>query len=123
MFKGKIISDKLILILESVKQIEQYTIPIKTADDFLLSPEGMLRLDACVMRLQVIGESVRSILAVDDNPLSSCDKIPWKKIIGLRNIISHEYMSVDEVLIFNIINKELPYLKTTVEGILSEWKL
>ena len=120
MSRNASIIDKLNLILESIGQIEEYTKRINKPDDFLLSPEGMLRLDACVMRFQVIGESVRSLLTIDNTPLLGHNEIPWRKIVGLRNLISHEYMSVDEVLIYNIIRDDLPLLKKTVEEIISE---
>jgi uncharacterized protein with HEPN domain len=43
------------------------------------------------MRIQVIGETIKSI---DDktqkNFLRNYPSIPWSKVVGLRNIISHE---------------------------------
>lgn len=38
-----------------------------------------------------------------------------EKIIGLRNIISHEYANIDYDIIWNVISKHLPLLKTTIE--------
>ena len=112
------IIDKLHLIKGSIAHIEEYSEMISSPDEFLLSPGGMLRLDACVMRLQVIGESVKSILSTKNNPLSYAPEIPWKKIVALRNIISHEYISIDEELIYNIIKDDLPQLKVAVETII-----
>lgn len=114
------ILDKLYLIRDSIAQIWSYSAPVHCPDDFLQSAEGMLRLDACVMRIQVIGESVRSLLALENSPLLSHPEIEWKQIVGMRNIISHEYMSVDEVIIYDIIQHELNPLKTTIEEIISK---
>ena len=75
------ILDRLELILDSVKQIENYSEGIKTADDFLLIPDGILRLDGCAMRFQVIGETVRSLLELENSPLSANTDIPWKQIV------------------------------------------
>lgn len=87
------IADKLYLIQDSIAQIELYTQEIHTSDDFLLSPIGMVSLDASVLRLQVIGESVKKLFDNTElNPLAHHNEIPWKQIIGLRNIISHEYL-------------------------------
>ncbi len=111
------ILDRLCLILDSIKQIETYSQGINSPNDFLTTPEGVLRLDGCVMRFQVIGETVRSLLEIEDGPLSNNTAVPWKQIIGLRNIISHEYMSVDEGYIFEIIRNDLSPLKKVIEEI------
>ena len=76
---------------------------IQTPDDFLSTPWRMTIFDSCVMRLQTIGEYVKKI-----------DDKPWVKVIGQRNIISHEYSAVDEEKIFITIKKHLPPLKSTV---------
>lgn len=113
------ILDKLYLIRDSISQIRTYSASVHCPNDFLHSAEGMLRLDACVMRMQVIGESVRSLLALENSPLNSHPEIEWKQIVGMRNIISHEYMSVDEVIIFDIIKHDLDPLKNAIEDIIS----
>lgn len=111
------IIDRLNLIQESILQIELYSSEIKSSDDFLLSPHGMICFDACILRLQVIGETVKRLFNEKDNPLVNCPDIPWKEIIGLRNIISHEYLSVDEEIIFDIIKNEIPSLKRAIQSL------
>ena len=73
----------------------------------------MTIFDSCVMRLQTIGEYVKKI---DDKTntqlLPKYPQVP--KVIGQRNIISHEYSAVDEEKIFITIKKHLPPLKSTV---------
>jgi len=69
----------------------------------------MTIFDSCVMRLQTIGEYVKKI---DDK--TNKQLLPWVKVIGQRNIISHEYSAVDEEKIFITIKKHLPPLKSTV---------
>ena len=69
----------------------------------------MTIFDSCVMRLQTIGEYVKKIDDKTNKP-----QVPWVKVIGQRNIISHEYSAVDEEKIFITIKKHLPPLKSTV---------
>ena len=57
------IQDKFLQISESISIIEERCKNIQNVDDFLLSPWGMTILDACIMRIQVIGETIK---AVDD---------------------------------------------------------
>ena len=56
----------------------------------------MTIFDSCVMRLQTIGEYVKKI---DDKTnkqlLPKYPQVPWVKVIGQRNIISHEYSAVE----------------------------
>ena len=47
--------------------------------------------NACVMRLQVIGEQVGKLLFLQPSPLSEYKEIPWLAICDMRNLISHEY--------------------------------
>lgn len=42
------------------------------------------------------------------------------KVIGLRNIISHEYANIDYEIIWVVITKHLPPLKETVENIIKD---
>lgn len=59
----------------------------------------------------VVGETIKSI---DDKTkgelLGHYPEIPWKKIVGLRNIISHEYANIDYDVIWIVITKHLPTL-------------
>ena len=55
------ITDKLAQILESVEVIEERCKSYQNIDDFLQTPWGMTILDACILRLQVIGETIKAI--------------------------------------------------------------
>ena len=88
---------------------------IQTPDDFLSTPWRMTIFDSCVMRLQTIGEYVKKIDDKTNKQLQpKYPQVPWVKVIGQRNIISHEYSAVDEEKIFITIKKHLPPLKSTV---------
>ena len=45
---------------------------------------------------------------------------PWKQIIGMRNIISHEYLSIDPELVLDITRSELHPLLTDIRRILAD---
>lgn len=98
-----------ILLIQSKAQL------IKTPDDFLLSQDGMFLLSGICMQLIFIGESVKTI----DNKTShlylmNYPNIPWNQIMGLRDIIAHEYHRIDEEEIFNVIKYELLPLLSTI---------
>ena len=112
------IIDKLNQVIESIEIIQQRSRGFQTVDDCLQSMFGMTVLDACIMRIQVIGETIKSI---DDKTKSTFlplyPQIPWKKIIGLRNIISHEYANIDYDIIWIVITQHLPILAECIDKI------
>jgi uncharacterized protein with HEPN domain len=63
--------------------------------------------------LQIIGEAVRRILEIDPQiHISSA-----KNIIGLRNIISHAYDSIEPEMIWGIIQKNIPEFSSEIKNL------
>ena len=60
------------------------------------------------MHLVFIGESVKTIdNKTNHSYLIKYTDIPWTAIMGLRDIIAHEYHRIDEEEIFAVVNKDL----------------
>ena len=89
--------------------------------DMNISPGRVMAFNACVMRLQVIGEHVGRLMKEDSKPLDKYTEIPWHAIYGMRNIISHEYANIDETVIISAIKEDLPKLKDVVEELLRQY--
>lgn len=118
--KGRVL-DRCDLVVESIDLIMQWSKSIRSSGEFLLSPESVLIFDGCVMCLQVIGENIKKIDEYTGGELLlKYPEIPWRKVIALRNIISHEYANVDEDIIFAVIRQSLPPLKTNILKICNE---
>jgi hypothetical protein len=47
-------------------------------------------------------------------------QIPWKKIVGMRNVVIHGYFGVDTEVIWRTIQDDLPPLRRIVNRILIE---
>ena len=108
-------------IEESIELIQSQTKQIKTPNDFMLSPEGTFTLSGVCMLLIYIGESIKSIDSKTESQyLSNYSEIPWSDIMGLRNIIAHEYHRIDEDEIFRVITDDLQPLLETVKKMKSE---
>jgi uncharacterized protein with HEPN domain len=116
------IKDRLEDILESIGLIEEWSQGMTELHDFMISPGRVMAFNACVMRLQVIGEHVGKLLKEQSKPLESYTEIPWQAIYGMRNIISHEYGNVDETIVVSVINDDLPKLKAVIKDLLSKYK-
>ena len=115
------IKDRLEEILESIELIQEWSKGMTELHDFMISPGRVMAFNACVMRLQVIGEHVGRLMKEDSKPLDKYTEIPWHAIYGLRNIISHEYASIDETVIISAIKEDLPKLKDVVEELLRQY--
>ena len=121
MNQKKIIFSLLTRIEDSILLIQSQSTHIKKADDFVLSPEGTFTLSGVCMLLIYIGESIKSIDAKTESQyLVNYPEIPWTDIMGLRNIIAHEYHRIDEEEIFRVITCDLQPLLEIVQKMKSE---
>ena len=102
------ILDMLLFVEERINTTIERCGSVISVNDFLASPDKMDIFDATCMRLQTIGETVKNI---------DYAGTPWRSIIGLRNIISHEYLSIDPEEIFKIVKVHLPGLLLAIQQI------
>jgi len=66
----------------------------------------------------LIGEASNKL---SNSTLESSNHIPWAKIIGLRNLIIHEYFGVDDLSIWSVIKINLPVLKKDISELLEQF--
>ena len=115
--------DRCEQIVESIDLIMMWSEPIQKPEDFLLSSERVLIFDGCIMRIQTIGENIKKIDEYTSGKLLlEYPEISWRKIVALRNIISHEYANIDEEIIFAIVKQSLPPLKLAVLEIINAFQ-
>jgi len=100
-------------ILDSIAKID---IHLGGKRDFLFYCSTITVKRAVERELEIIGEAVRRILKEDaDFPLAH-----GKNIVGMRNRIIHSYDAVDDNLVWKVISKDIPILKTEVEILLKK---
>lgn len=112
--------DRLNEIIESIDLISEWSAGINQAVDFLITSNNVMVFNACVMRLQVIGEHVGRLMKDNPELLENHSETPWLAIYDMRNIISHEYSNVDEDVVFSTIKDDLPPLRVVIEQMLNE---
>lgn len=103
---------RLLHILESITEIESYTADVK----FEAFQENSMMRFASIKQIEIIGEAANHI---SDETKSQFSDIQWRQITGLRHILVHEYFGVDHALIWQIIIRDIPVLKSGVEAILN----
>jgi uncharacterized protein with HEPN domain len=88
-------------ILTSMLRINEYI----GEKEFLEFKQNYMIVDAVVRNFEIIGEASKN---VPDEIQKKYPEIPWKKMYGLRNLISHEYFGIDYEMIWQIATVNLP---------------
>lgn len=104
---------RLFHIIDAIDEIEIYTENV-TLDDFV---KNSMMFNATLRQLEIIGEASNRL---SEQLLQNNTDIPWARIIGLRNLVIHEYFGIDDITIWNVIKINLPSLKEKISRIVSE---
>lgn len=110
---NKSINKYLYDIQQSIDSIYEY---LGNKRDFF-EYEGNKQLRRAVEReLEIIGEAVNHLLDLDNE--IAIDNA--RRIVDLRNFVIHGYDKVDNVIIWGVINKDLPKLKQQVDDLMAK---
>ena len=93
----------LLDIIQAAERAISYTAD-RSLDDF--ASDDLLQ-DAVMRRLEIIGEAARR---VSDSTRDSLAQVPWRQMIGLRNILVHKYEDIDLDVVWDTIKRDLPRL-------------
>lgn len=95
-------------ILEAINNIETILNNV-SMDVFIQNIEKRLSIERL---LEIIGEAANHIS--EEVLYDSENSTPWKLIIGLRNLLSHEYFRVDSKTIYQLATKDIILLKKEI---------
>jgi uncharacterized protein with HEPN domain len=70
---------------------------------------------ACVKQIEIIGEAANAITT--ETKVKFVD-LEWKRIVGMRHILVHEYFGMDFELIWQVIINDLPELKKRILNVI-----
>lgn len=73
--------------------------------------------DACALRVLQIGENAGHL---SEQFKSNYNQVSWHEIVGLRNVIAHEYGDVDDEVLWEIVSMDIPKLKNYCAGIIGK---
>ena len=99
-------------VQDSIGKIFRFT---KDFDSAKKLYQNEVVFDAILMNFIIIGESACR-LSTEFKENSSF--VPWKEIIGFRNLVAHNYFGVDPEELFDIIKNHLPALKNQIDELL-----
>lgn len=66
--------------------------------------------------LQILGEAVR---AIPESVRGLAPSIPWRSIVGMRNVLVHQYFVIDTDAVWAVVERDLHPLRTAVESLLA----
>jgi uncharacterized protein with HEPN domain len=115
-FDLEIALDSLQKIKTMLELIIERAKVVKTPDDFLRSPGGMMRLDAICMNLIALGETVKGLdKQTNAQLLKNYPDVYWRGVMGMRDKISHHYFEIDTDVVFRTLEEDIPKMKPVVE--------
>ncbi len=104
-------NERLLDILEAIEEIERYAVRGRAA----FFQDELVQV-WMVHHLQVIGEAAARL---PPELRSASPGVPWKQVIGLRNVLVHAYFRVDPDEIWVVVDRDIPALREEVVALLS----
>lgn len=100
-------------IMDSLSRILKYSSNM-SYDDFL---KNEMAIDAIIRNFEIIGEAAKHI-----NPeyKDFFPELPLKEMIGMRNILIHDYLGINYKFLWETIQKDLPMLEKTIKKLIKE---
>ena len=99
-------------ILDSIGRIEDYV--SLGREGFFANPMAQ---DAVLRQLEVIGEAVKKLTT---STREQRPEIPWREIAGMRDVLIHQYFSVDLEQVWEATQQDLRPLRQAVEELLGQ---
>lgn len=106
---------RILHILEELSRIKGFSKSV----DFEQFESDEKTQYACIRSLEIIGEA--SNYLTDEFQLKY-KEVEWSQLIGLRNLLIHNYFGVDTKLLWEIIKSDLPNIAAEVEVIVEGFK-
>ena len=95
-------------MLEAISNIREFSQNISR--EVLFSDK--MRYFAVVKNIEIIGEAAHMLT---EDFRSSHSELPWKAIIGMRNVIVHDYINIHEDLLWDTIQNDLDPLENQLK--------
>jgi uncharacterized protein with HEPN domain len=100
-------------MLDAIARIQDYTKDM----DLTAFLESRIAIDAVVRNFEIVGEAARHVPARLHIHYTAA---PWRRIVGMRNRLAHDYPHTDVPLVWETIRNDLPTLEIALRAMLAE---
>lgn len=115
MYDRELALDCLSNIESALNMIAERASVVHNPDDFLMSPDGMMRLDAICMNLIALGEAVKGLEKITKGELLPLfPEVYWSGVMRMRDKIAHHYFEIDAEVVFKTLKKDIPDMLAVV---------
>jgi len=90
-------------MIEACRRVVKYSEGLGRAQ--LVS--GTMAHDAVLRNLEVLGEAAKNVPAAVRH---MDDKLAWRRIAGLRDVLAHAYFGIDDDIVWSVVAEEIPTL-------------
>ncbi len=97
-------------ILAAIAKINEAT--ACSQEEFMSS---VLKQDAVSYNFLIIGEAAGQISA---ETRAAHPEIPWRVVVGMRNVLIHDYAQTDYTLVWRTAREDLPKLQAQLQALL-----
>jgi uncharacterized protein with HEPN domain len=105
------------LYLEDIQQGCRKVLRYTTGYSFEQFTQDDRTYDAVLRNLEIIGEAAKN---VPDEIRQRFPQVEWRKISGFRDITAHQYFSISDSIVWDVVQNKIPELIVQVEQILKE---
>ena len=121
MYDVALVKDLLRQLIGAAETVTRRFAPIRSSEDFRASEAGREKLDAICMQLIAIGEGLKQLDRITEGVLlTGYPQIEWKRVMGMRDVLSHHYFDVDADIVFSVCESHIGPLTETLRAILAE---
>ncbi|QOR73550.1 DUF86 domain-containing protein [Cruoricaptor ignavus] len=100
-------------ILDSADKI----LEIYSEVDFRKFSEDWRSQDLMIRHFEIIGEAAKHL---SEELRNEYDDVEWRAVMGMRNLLIHQYFEVDVATVWNTVSWDLKPFKQKIEGILAK---
>ena len=106
---------------EALETIKSRGAAIRSADDLTATPAGRERMDGLCMLFMAVGEALKNFDKITGRTiLPRYPEADWRGAMGFRDVIAHQYFSIDPQQVFWICTHDVERLSAAIKKIAGE---
>lgn len=104
--------ERLLDILEAIERIDRYAVCGREAFEHDELIQNWITTSS--------RSSAKPPLALPPIYGRTTPEVPWRQIIGMRNVLTHGYFDIDLAIVWSVVERDLGKLRSQVEAILDK---